>query len=72
MSSKNFKFIKYLFIRIRDVHQIFLFPGMTDGQTDDVTKWLKNQPCDVLKMRQMRGGVGKKSPKTEMDNPLFL
>ena len=32
----------------------------------------KNQPCDVIKMMEMRGKVGKKTPKKEMDNPLFL
>ena len=29
---------------------------------------LKNDPCDVIKMREMRGEVGKKPPKKEMDN----
>ena len=33
---------------------------------------LKNQPCDVIKMNEMRGEVGKKTPKKEMDNPTFL
>ena len=28
--------------------------------------------CDVIKMRDMRGEVGKKTHKKEMDNPLFL
>ena len=27
------------------------------------TKCLKNQPCDVIKMREMRVKVGKKTPK---------
>ena len=27
--------------------------------------------CDVIKMREMRGGVGKKPPKKEMDNHSF-
>ena len=36
------------------------------------TKCLKNQPCDVIKMREMRGEVGKKPLKKEMDNPSFL
>ena len=31
------------------------------------TKCIKNQPCDVIKMRQMTGEVGKKTPKKEMD-----
>ena len=35
-------------------------------------KSLKNQPSDVLKMREMRGELGKKTPKKEMDNPSFL
>ena len=30
------------------------------------TKCLKNQPCEVIKMREMRGEVGKKTPKKEM------
>ena len=33
---------------------------------------LKNQTRDVIKMREMRGEVGKKTPKNEMDNPSFL
>ena len=36
------------------------------------TKCLKNQPCDVIKMREMIGELGKKTPKKEMDSPLFL
>ena len=36
------------------------------------TKCLKNQPCNVIKMREMRGEVGKKNLKKEMDNPSFL
>ena len=35
------------------------------------TKYLKNQPCDVIKMREMWGEVGK-TPKKEIDNPSFL
>ena len=27
------------------------------------TKCLKNQPCDVIKLKEMRGEVGKKTPK---------
>ena len=30
------------------------------------TKCLKNQPCDVIRMREMRGYVGKKTPKREI------
>ena len=33
-------------------------------------KCLKNQPFDVIKMRNMRGEVGMKTPKY-MDNPSF-
>ncbi len=32
------------------------------------TKCLKNQPCEVIKMR---GEGGKKPPKKEINNPLF-
>ena len=32
----------------------------------------KNQPCYIIKMREMRGEVGKKPLKKEIDNPLFL
>ena len=32
----------------------------------------KNHTCDVIKMREMRGEVGKKIPKKYMDNPSFL
>ena len=35
-------------------------------------KSLKNQTSDVIKLREMRGGVRKKKPKKEKDNPLFL
>ena len=35
-------------------------------------KCLKNQPCDVIKIREMKGEVGKKTPKKEMDNPSFF
>ena len=40
--------------------------------TGNWTKCLKNQPYDVIKMREMKGEVGKKTPKTKMDNPSFL
>ena len=43
--------------------------------TSQVCNWtncIKNQPCDVIEMREMRGEVGKKTHKKEMDNPLFL
>ena len=33
---------------------------------------LKNQPCGVIKLREMNGEVGKKTPKKEMDIPSFL
>ena len=36
------------------------------------TKCLIYQPCDVIKMRVIRGEVGKKTPKIKMDNPKFL
>ena len=32
----------------------------------------KNQPCDVIKMREVRGEVGKRTPKKEMNNPSFV
>ena len=37
----------------------------------DLFKCLKNQPFDVIKMREMREEVGKKNKK-EMDIHLFL
>ena len=36
------------------------------------TKCLKNKPCDVIKIREIRGEVGKKTSKKEIDNPSFL
>ena len=36
------------------------------------TKYDKNHPYDVIKMREMRVEVEKKTPKTEMDNSPFL
>ena len=36
--------------------------------TGRVTKYLKNQKCDVIKIREIRGEVGKKTPKKEMEN----
>ena len=35
-------------------------------------KCLKNQPCNVIKMREMRWEVGKKISRKEMDIPSFL
>ena len=35
------------------------------------TKCLKNQSCDVIKKREVKGEVGKKTQKKEMDNPSF-
>ena len=32
----------------------------------------KNEPCDVMKMMEMRREVRKKTNKKEMDNPSFL
>ena len=38
-----------------------------------VRREIKNQTTrDVINMRKMRGEVGKKPPKKEMDNPLIL
>ena len=33
---------------------------------------VKNDPCDVIKMRELRGEVGKKTYKKEMDGHSFL
>ena len=33
--------------------------------------YVKDDSCDVIKMREMGGEVGKK-PKKEMDNPSFV
>ena len=40
---------------------------------DIIMTWkkIKNQPCDVINMREMRGKVGKKAPQKEIDNPSF-
>ena len=35
------------------------------------TKGLKNQPRDEIKMREMRGEVGKKTPKNRWIIPCF-
>ena len=35
------------------------------------TKCIKNQPCDVIKMRKMRGEVGNKTPKKSWIIPHF-
>ncbi len=34
-------------------------------QIGNFTKSIKNQPCDVMKMREMRGEVGKKTSKRD-------
>ena len=34
-----------------------------DLDLHNFTKCLKNQPCDVIQMREMRGEVGKKTHK---------
>ena len=39
--------------------------------SSNFTKCLKNQPCYVIKMREMRWEVGNKTPKKEMDNPFM-
>ena len=39
---------------------------------DYFTKCLRNESCDVMKIREMKGEVGKKPPKKEMNNPSFL
>ena len=36
------------------------------------TKCLKNQPCDVIKIREMRGEVRKKPKKKRWIIPQFL
>ncbi len=36
------------------------------------TKCLKNQPCDVTKMREMRGEVGKKTLTKKMVKTLIF
>ena len=33
---------------------------------------VKNDPCDVIKIREMRVEEGEKTPKKEMDIPSFL
>ena len=40
--------------------------GNVSMQECSGTKCLKNQPCEVIKMSEMRGEVGKKTPKKEM------
>ena len=45
--------------------------GCFFGPCRSGTKCLKNQPYDVMKMREMRE-VGKKPPKKEINNPSFL
>ena len=32
---------------------------------------VKNDPCDVNEIREMRGEVGKKTPQKKMDNTSF-
>ena len=46
-------------------------PLLSSRASPSGTKCLKNQPYDVIKMREMRGEGGKKTPKKEMDNPHF-
>ena len=41
-------------------------------QKNNFTKCLKYQPCDVIKMREMRGGMTKETLKKEVDNLSFL
>ena len=45
------------------------FDSLNNSLTCNWTKCLKNQPHDVIKMWEMRGEVGKKTPKKDMDNP---
>ena len=44
---------------------------LNESSKDDLCEWrksLKNQTCDVIKMRETRGEVGNKTPYKEMDN----
>ena len=34
-------------------------------------RFMDQAQSDVIKMREMRGEMGKKTPKKEMDNPSF-
>ena len=46
--------------------------NILDSVLGHFTKRLKNQPYDVIKKREMRGEVGKETPKKQMDNPSVL
>ena len=50
----------------------FLFLSQIHQQFCSWTKCLKNQPCDVIKIKDMRGKVGEKNSLKEMDNLLLL
>ncbi len=42
------------------------------GHPSSGTKCVKNKPRYIIKMREMRGEVGKKTPKKEIYNTSFL
>ena len=49
--------------------KLFVFRYRSQWLVDKVSQ---KQPCDVIKMRKMKGEVGKKPPKKEMVNHSFL
>ena len=62
--TKLFKNLEFVHLRLKAFWQVdYLCRGW---------KSLKNQPRDVINMREMRGEVGKKTPKKETENPSFL
>ena len=61
-----FFLLKFAFIVVA---VIFLYLHTKSRQSPNC---VKNDPCHVIKMWELRGVVGKKTPKKEIDNPTFL
>ena len=70
----NFRFVDVVFDPLNFYIEYFLTVSRiinTMMKFCSWTKCLKNQPCNVKKMREMREKVGKKTLKKEMDNHFY-
>ena len=68
------KFFVFVFIVeiVMAIERKILLNENTQRAKCNFTKCFKNQPCDVIKMREMRRIMVKKPSKKEMDNHSFF
>ena len=62
----------HIFYQCSSHYMVSHVPQTSRNLKGNFTKYLKSQPCDVIKMRYMGGEAWKKTPEKEMDNPSFL